>query len=224
MKIKAENKKVYKNTIKINSVSSTSQIATPKTTVSEKGKEYKIPNRYYSATLILLPVNPSLAYIYWDMDRKTENIVKNQKDASLSLNIMILRNNENVTIEKVMIEGGEGNYYLHSYLSGKKLKCEIGLLKDGKFKAFMSSNEVSMPKDNFSSENEKSLWMTKGDKKSKQKIIIEALLSSINTNMPTSEDMVGKEILHRISAFITRQEIPSSFSLSSASAVERTKE
>jgi len=225
MKTEAD-EKVLSERSKMNSASSGSLASTPKTVeVSEKeAADYKIPKRYYAAVLILLPVNPSLAYIYWDMDKKTEDMIKNQKDMSIALNIIVRRNNKNVTIEKVVVKGGEGNYYLNSYLSGERLGCEIGLLdKNGKFKALMSSNEVSMPKDTFSNEADKTLWMTKGGEHRGQRVIMDTLLSSLKTSYkPTSGEMGGQEIFHRILAFITMQkQIPNSFSLPSSSTFSK---
>ncbi len=226
MKTEAADEKVLSEHSRISSTSSGLLTNTPKTAeVSEKeASDYKIPERYYAAALILLPVNPSLAYIYWDMDRKTEDMIKNKKDMSIALNIIVRRNNKNVTIEKVVVEGGEGNYYLNSYLSGERMRCEIGLLdKNGKFTVLMSSNEVSMPKDNFSSKADKTLWMTKGEEHRGQRVIMETLLSSLKTPYnPTSGEMGGQEIFHRILAFITMQkQIPSSFSLPSSSTFSK---
>lgn len=119
----------------------------------QKKEEFPIPENYNIDSLVLLPIDPSLQYSYWQISTNTrwqykEYLIKSYYKYKLKF----FTKDEEGTREVQEIEIGDyGNYYFHHYLPGKIAWIEAGFISDdGVFIPIMSSKRIVIPRDTLS--------------------------------------------------------------------------
>lgn len=136
-----------------------------KQTVVEKIKQ--IPTSYNSDRLILLPVNPHLVYLCWDLSQqtyekmaKTSNTVVRLYDVTY---IIFNGNNAHRIFEAGVDLGVCRNYYFHVPCANADYIAEIGYKAQDSFVPVLRSNLCKTPSDSPSSTS-KQRWFIKGKK------------------------------------------------------------
>ena len=145
-------------------------------------EEYPIPERYNINKVVLLPVDPSKHFVYWELKDETLQDLKN-KYSEIKFAIKLYENrDEALTID---ITSPVGSYYIHYHAPFEKLYVVLGVIADGQFIPLISSNEVFVPSDEISEFSEEEIWMTK--MKDWKEIIsksYEKELSYVNSQQP----------------------------------------
>jgi len=156
-----------------------------------KPTEYHIPECYNKDTIVLMPVNPSQEYVYWEL---SENSMKNYQDklgiSELAIILKVFETGGGRELASVRV-GRYGNWFFDLYEPDKTLKAELGLLDNmGNYIAVISSREIKMPSDKVSEEIDSETWMTVGEK-------IEEIIKLSGVDDMKSHDMPGSMKLHR---------------------------
>lgn len=116
-------------------------------------EDYPIPETYNIDTLVLLPVDPSIQYCYWQISTNTRLQYKDYLIKSFyryKLKVFIKDQDGTREIQEVEV-GDYGNYYFHHYLPGRLAWAEIGFMSDeGIFIPIMTSKRIIIPKDTLS--------------------------------------------------------------------------
>jgi hypothetical protein len=121
-------------------------------------EDYPIPERYNINKIVLLPVDPSKHFIYWEIKDDVLKELKN-KYSKIKLVIKVYENrNEALTID---ITSPIGKYYIHYHAPMEKLYAVLGVVADGQFIPLVSSKEIFVPSDEISEFSEEEIWMTK---------------------------------------------------------------
>ena len=116
-------------------------------------EDYPIPETYNIDTLVLLPVDPSIQYCYWQISTNTRLQYKDYLVKSFyRYKLKVFIKDQDGTREIQEIEVGDyGNYYFHHYLPGRLAWAEIGFMSDeGIFIPIMTSKRIIIPKDTLS--------------------------------------------------------------------------
>jgi len=140
---------------------------------------YDIPSRYNVNTLVLLPVNVSMIYIYWEL-------VAANRD-----NFVLKIFSDDKELFCFNVNGDIGNYYLEQYIPNQKLLAKLGYFdENGNFVELLSSNGVLTPSDKISMDPEENeVWLLKSDE------ITKILNYSIDKSFDnTSSDRFLKEM------------------------------
>ncbi len=144
--------------------------------------EYPIPEKYNINKIVLLPVDPSKHFIYWEIQDETlEDLERKYKD--IKFIVKLYENREEVL--SIDIDSTVGSYYIHYYAPFEKLYVVLGVLADGEFIPLTSSKEIFVPSDEISEFPEEEVWMTKI--KDWKEIISKSYqkdVSYINSNQP----------------------------------------
>ncbi len=121
-------------------------------------EQYPIPERYNINKVVLLPVDPSKHFIYWELKDETLKEFEN-KYSEIKFAIKLYENrDEALTID---ISSPVGSYYIHYHAPFEKLYAVLGVIADGNFIPIISSNEIVIPSDEISEFPEEEIWMTK---------------------------------------------------------------
>ncbi len=121
-------------------------------------EEYPIPERYNINKVVLLPVDPSKHFVYWEIKDETLEDLKS-KYSEVSFTIKLYENREEaLTIE---INSAVGSYYIHYHAPFEKLYVVLGAVADGTFIPLVSSKEIYVPSDEISEIPQEEIWMTK---------------------------------------------------------------
>ncbi len=121
-------------------------------------EDYPIPERYNVDKIVLLPVDPSKHFVYWELKDETLKDLKN-KYSEITFAIKLYENNkEALTLE---ISSPTGSYYIHYHAPFEKLYAAIGIVVDGQFIPIALSKEIYVPSDEISEFSEEEIWMTK---------------------------------------------------------------
>lgn len=124
-----------------------------KRTYSVIREDYPIPETYNIDTLVLLPVDPTIQYCYWQISTNTRMQYKDYLVKSFyRYKLKVFVKDQDGTKEIQEIEVGDyGNYYFHHYLPGRLAWAEIGFMSDeGIFIPIMTSKRIIIPRDTLS--------------------------------------------------------------------------
>ncbi|GAB6072621.1 hypothetical protein JCM14244_09980 [Venenivibrio stagnispumantis] len=113
-------------------------------------EDYQIPENYNINRIVLLPVNPSKHFCYFEVEDRYKN-------ENFALKLFV----ENEEILDIDIDINWGKYYINYHAPFKRLYVVFGIKKDGKFIPFLKSNEITAPSDEISEIPEESLWISK---------------------------------------------------------------
>lgn len=116
-------------------------------------EDYPIPETYNIDSIVLLPVDPSIQYCYWQISTNTRLQYKDYLIKSFyRYKLKMFVKDQDGTRELQEIEVGDyGNYYFHHYLPGRLAWAEIGFMSDeGIFIPIMTSKRIIIPKDTLS--------------------------------------------------------------------------
>ncbi len=108
--------------------------------------DYDIPGHYNIDTLIIMPVNMTTSFIYWEI---TEGLVK-KKASSLNIKpehyiIRVFERENMKEVSSFTAEGRIGKKYIHCDVSFKPLYAEMGVFKGDEFITFLLSKTISSP-------------------------------------------------------------------------------
>lgn len=134
---------------------------------------YSIPERYYINTLVLLPINPSTLFLYWEVC--DDFILSKYSGEYDGFMIKIMEEYQGNTKEEISFRVYEqsGRYYVNRHFPSKTLYAIMGIIDSmGKFVELMVSNRIKTPSDTTSIGDE--VWMEKSGEWSE---IIRASLS-----------------------------------------------
>lgn len=127
----------------------------------------ELPKSYESDRLILLPVNPHLVYLYWDLSRqthekmaKTGNVVVRLYDVTY---IIFDGKNAHRVFEAGVDLGICRNYYFHVPCANADYIAEIGYKERENFVPVLRSNLCKTPSDSPSTTS-RQRWFVKGKK------------------------------------------------------------
>lgn len=130
-----------------------------------KKDEYPIPAFYNADTLVLMPVDPSREYLYWEISDYTLNKIKS--DLRLSETRLILKmysqlNNNVMETASVAVER-IGNWFFNIYAPETVIWSELGIIdSNGAFHKILKSRMLKMPADKVSDIVDKETWLTIG--------------------------------------------------------------
>jgi len=147
-----ENSKITSN-IAPSSKSTSSVFLDQKQTYRIVKEDYPIPETYNIDTLVLLPVDPTIQYCYWQISTNTRLQYKDYLIKSFyRYKLKIFTKDQDGTREIQEVEVGDyGNYYFHHYLPGRLAWAEIGFISDeGIFIPIITSKRIVIPKDTLS--------------------------------------------------------------------------
>ena len=114
-------------------------------------EEYPIPGIYDVDTIVLMPVDPSTEFCYWQVSSDTREQYKEHINRSGYKIKIFMKADGAVSGVQELDVGESGNYYFHHYLPGKTVWAEIGVTNEkGEFLPVLSSKKVSMPTDRLS--------------------------------------------------------------------------
>lgn len=140
--------------------------STPKTEVKHiKKDEYPIPTHYNKDTLVLMPVDPSKEYIYWEISDVTLNKFKSElrlSETRLLLKVFSQYNNVVTETASVSVER-MGNWYFNIYAPDTLIWSELGIIdSNGAFHKILKSRVLKMPADKVSDVVDNETWLTLG--------------------------------------------------------------
>lgn len=129
-----------------------------------KKDEYPIPDYYNIDTLVLLPVDPSKEYVYWEVSDMTLNSIKSELRLShgrLTLKVFSQADGSVYEAASVAVER-IGNWYFNIYAPDITLWSELGFVdSNGAFHRILRSNIIKMPSDKVSDIAGDESWMTR---------------------------------------------------------------
>lgn len=134
-------------------------------TVSQKIEQ--IPSSYQSDRLVLLPVNPHLVYLYWDLSQETyEKMIKSGNTVVRLYDVTYIifdGKNAHRIFEAGVDLGVCRNYYFHVPCANADYVAEIGYKDQERFIPVLRSNFCKTPSDS-PSETSRQRWFIKGKK------------------------------------------------------------
>ena len=138
----------------------------PVTIFQIKKDEYPIPEYYNMDTLVILPVDPSKEYVYWELSDNTIYKVRQQyKLGNAPLVLKLYKQaNDLSTNEISSVEVSRfGNWFFDIYAPSNVLWAELGFVdENGVFYSVLKSNSIRMPADKVSDIIDDETWMTIG--------------------------------------------------------------
>lgn len=163
MDFEKDNELLRKESLKEDSFSShTHGVGTMAEEMKDYGRisEFQIPERYYNNKLVILPVNVSTNFIYWEI---TTDHIKSHYDGEYDyfmIRVIEQKEEGEKEITHFSVSGDLGRYYINHYTPNKNMYASMGVMgKDGKFVELLRSNVVSTPSDTVNYQNE--VWMSK---------------------------------------------------------------
>jgi len=121
----------------------------------KKAEQYNIPEGYDIDKVVLMPVDPSKHFVYWEISKETkEKIFQTYNPHSFALKFFE-DGKETVFIH---IDLNMHNYYIHKYAPFKRLYVEFGVVTDSGFIPLKKSNEIVAPSDEVSELSE-GVWL-----------------------------------------------------------------
>lgn len=130
-----------------------------------KKDEYPIPPFYNADTLVLMPVDPSREYIYWEICDNTLNKFKSElrlSETRLMLKMFSRLNNNVVETASVPVDR-MGNWFFNIYAPETVVWSELGIIdSNGAFHRILKSRMLKMPADKVSDIVDKETWLTVG--------------------------------------------------------------
>lgn len=134
-------------------VSSTSVSSTP---LSLSTSHIELPKTYNKDKLVLLPVSPRLAFVYWDLSENTKNLLSQKvREGKAVIRLydvsFVVFNGKNAhrTFEYRLDENtlNARNFYFHVPSPKAVYLSEMGYLEGEEFVAVLRSNAVKVPSD-----------------------------------------------------------------------------
>lgn len=163
MDLEKDNELLRKESLKGGSVSShTHSVETLVEEVKEYGRasEFIIPERYYTNKLVILPVNVSTNFIYWEITEEYIRSKYSDKYEYFMLKVMEEGQDGTSEITHISVNGEVGSCYVHHYTPNKTMFAVLGIVdKEGRFIELLQSNRVVTPGDTVNYQDE--VWMSK---------------------------------------------------------------
>ncbi len=111
---------------------------------------YPLPSAYERDLLVLMPVNPSTAYVCWEISPRTREQCRlriKSGEPHLLMKLYTENQDENLVMESVRIEQ-MGSYFFRHYLPGRNCWAELLVgSESGSYLTVMVSRRVRMPDD-----------------------------------------------------------------------------
>ncbi len=125
--------------------------AFPSSPKGQPGMEpYPIPLAYERDLLALMPVDPSTAYVCWELSSRTKEQYQIQlktRDPHILLKLYMKNQDKNHVLESVQV-GQIGSYVFNHYLPSKVCWVEMGVNNEtGTYFSVMVSRRIKMPDD-----------------------------------------------------------------------------
>lgn len=130
-----------------------------------KKDEYPIPPFYNADAIVLMPVDPSREYVYWEICDLTLNKFKSElrlSETKLMLKMFSQLNNSVVETASVPVDR-MGNWFFNIYAPETVIWSELGIIdSNGAFHKILKSRMLKMPADKVSDIVDKETWLTVG--------------------------------------------------------------
>lgn len=128
-------------------------------------KPSELPESYGSDRIVLLPINPHLVFVCWDLSKETYSKLSSQPEVVLRLYDVTYINFDGTNAHRIFEAGVHlattRNYYFHVPSSNADYLAELGFKVEGKFFPLLRSNVAHTPSDTPSS-SVRQRWFTKG--------------------------------------------------------------
>ena len=138
----------------------------PVTVFQIKKDEYPIPEYYNMDTLVILPVDPSKEYVYWELSDNTIFKVRQQyKLTNAPIILKLYKQADDLSTDEISsVEVSRfGNWFFDIYAPSIVLWAELGFIDaNGVFYSILKSNSIRMPADKVSPIIDDETWMTIG--------------------------------------------------------------
>ncbi len=138
----------------------------PVTIFQIKKDEYPIPEYYNMDTLVILPVDPSKEYVYWELSDHTIFKVRQQyKLGNAPIILKLYKQADDLSTNEISsVEVSRfGNWFFDIYAPSNVLWAELGFIdENGVFYSVLKSNSIRMPSDKVSAVIDDETWMTIG--------------------------------------------------------------
>ncbi|NOZ25950.1 MAG: DUF4912 domain-containing protein [Nitrospirae bacterium] len=106
----------------------------------------ELPNRYNVDTLVLMPVNADVSFLYWEVtDTLLERRLEGRNIRSAELVVKVFETETMREVYSFRTKERVGKHYMKYQASFRPLTAEIGLLQDGEFVPLMGSKAASTP-------------------------------------------------------------------------------
>lgn len=127
--------------------------------------EHPIPPFYDKDVLVLMPVDPSREYAYWEISEHTLNSFKSElrlSETRLVLKMFSRFNNSEAETASAPVER-LGEWFFNIYAPETVIWSEIGIIdSNGAFHRILKSRLLKMPADKVSDIIDKETWLTIG--------------------------------------------------------------
>lgn len=128
-----------------------------------KEPEILLPWRYHENRLVLMPVNPSMVYGYWELTESTlVGLIEERQITAyrLVLNLYAVENGGTPFVIKTAEIAAFGEYYFRHYMAGCTVWLELGLKDQNDIQhPLLYSQKTQMPMDHVS-DNSEGLFLT----------------------------------------------------------------
>jgi len=132
--------------------------------IREHPKQPHLPESYNKDKLVLLPVNPNWVYAYWDLSRKSRELV--EKKAGNVRFVIRLHDVTHVTFNgfnahrtfETDVDLRWGNYYFQVPNPNADYLCQVGYIEREQFVPLLTSNVVRTPPTSPSNKKEE-IWV-----------------------------------------------------------------
>lgn len=122
--------------------------------------QYRIPERYYVNTIVLLPINPESNFLYWEL---CEDFIRSKYQGEYDGFFVKIMEKSGGSIKEEMsfkVYEESGRYYVNKYLPHRSIFASIGIIgQNGEFIELLKSNVIKTPSDSTSIGDE--MWMEK---------------------------------------------------------------
>ncbi len=148
----------------------------------EVPKEYQIPDRYYKDQLVLLPINSSKFYLYWEF---TDNLLqKFNLDYASQIKFKVV-NSEAKTLKDIDCLGEVGEYFVNNLKYSTNIRVIAGYYNQtGEFVEIMHSNQIGAFNTEINYKDENKLVYLKKEKGFSE--IIRSSLQSFTIGMSSA--------------------------------------
>ncbi|MFP4486031.1 MAG: DUF4912 domain-containing protein [Campylobacterales bacterium] len=145
--------------------------------------KYDIPERYNINTLVLLPINPSNHFMYWEISRDYIAEKYSSEFDGFVVKFFEKRGDSFSEGLSFKVYDENGRYYINKHIPKSEVYAVLGIIdKDGRFIELLSSNIIKTPSDSTSIGDE--VWM---DKDSEWSELIKASLTPESDSMNSAE-------------------------------------
>ncbi len=113
--------------------------------------DYPIPERYNKNKCVMLPVNPTRLFVYWEIT--DEALKKHEVDLEDVKLYFYVYNQNNEILEKFESSFAIGEYYLEHQFDFKSLKIKVYPIDDDSVDAIVSSNILGVVEQSIKTED-----------------------------------------------------------------------